>query len=414
MKEDVVPRIPLFKASDSYTPESDELKGTQHTTTSKPEQSYSPPASPPPTLMQDSKTDKHHPIVSVVKDSDTVVVTRCRSHSAATTRKEVEAETQKSKPKEKQRRKSWTERVSHKIEKWWMNVVKKKPAPVAPPPVVMEKPSTTTSEHSSKKCNTRHRACTMCYHTENPDNVRLLNRVRSRRKLWNFYLQHNPAKVKDIDKILDGFEGREDELFRMLEEKYGYEVKDPDNPIVVAEVPTKAQKILDDPSDRRSRGGRTLPNSKGTGSRQRTLSLPPAPLAYEEKKEKVQEAVSGVMCPEGHVMKYVNGIPTYYGMFIQQRLRQLAVQIQSRLDEEGSANALHSIRNQTTNFSQMGSSTVSVVEQTMLTTSYRFPVHWVCDICDTKIPHDTKDVLHCSQCHYDICPPCSLLIRYEK
>jgi hypothetical protein len=42
-----------------------------------------------------------------------------------------------------------------------------------------------------------------------------------REQLINFYAKHNPAKVPDVDTILESFYGQEDLLFQSLKEKYG-------------------------------------------------------------------------------------------------------------------------------------------------------------------------------------------------
>ena len=47
----------------------------------------------------------------------------------------------------------------------------------------------------------------------------------ARERLTEFYRLHNQAKLKDVDKLLKKFYGRENELFDRLEKKYGVEVK---------------------------------------------------------------------------------------------------------------------------------------------------------------------------------------------
>ena len=44
--------------------------------------------------------------------------------------------------------------------------------------------------------------------------------MAARERLIDFYLLHNPAKLCDIDTILESFEGHEDEMFEALEKKY--------------------------------------------------------------------------------------------------------------------------------------------------------------------------------------------------
>ena len=52
--------------------------------------------------------------------------------------------------------------------------------------------------------------------------VPLPNR-ENRERLLLFYQRHNPEKVGEVDDILTMFEGEEEELWRSLYEKYGFD-----------------------------------------------------------------------------------------------------------------------------------------------------------------------------------------------
>lgn len=58
-------------------------------------------------------------------------------------------------------------------------------------------------------------------HQQQQQQQRSQQRAENRERLRRFYDKVNPAKVKDIEDLLDQFAGSEDELFSALEEKYG-------------------------------------------------------------------------------------------------------------------------------------------------------------------------------------------------
>jgi hypothetical protein len=42
-----------------------------------------------------------------------------------------------------------------------------------------------------------------------------------RQKVRQFYLKHNPGNLKNLDQILEKYNGQEEKLFALLERKYG-------------------------------------------------------------------------------------------------------------------------------------------------------------------------------------------------
>ena len=47
-----------------------------------------------------------------------------------------------------------------------------------------------------------------------------------RSRLFNFYAEHNPTKLRDIDTTLARYKGQEDLLFQLLNVKYGVQTTD--------------------------------------------------------------------------------------------------------------------------------------------------------------------------------------------
>ena len=46
-----------------------------------------------------------------------------------------------------------------------------------------------------------------------------------RERLVKFYQTHNPGNLHNLDEILQKYAGREEDLFRKLEKKYGLKVR---------------------------------------------------------------------------------------------------------------------------------------------------------------------------------------------